>query len=87
MINNGFTEKIASKELLQEMFEKQKSIKGYLEPTILIDEVAKIASSFARSDEYFTQNGIAIFEKKIVPKKQLYALFLLNKIISIANNK
>ncbi len=86
-INNGFSEKIAGKELLQEMYEAQKSYKTFLEPTILIEEVAKIIEEFSKNNESFIQNGMKIFERKIVPKKQLYALYALNKIISIANNK
>lgn len=85
VINNGFTEKIANTTLLQEMYEKQKSMKGFLEPTKLVDEVSKIIARFAKNDEFFFQNGSKIFDKEIVPKNQLYALYALNKIISIAN--
>lgn len=87
IINNGFTDKIAGKKLLQEMYETQKSVKHFLEPTRLIDEVATLIETFSKDNEYFTQNGTKIFEKEVVPKKQLYALYVLNKIISTANNK
>lgn len=86
IINNGFTEKIAGTELLQEMYEKQQSLNGFLEPTKLIDAVTKIIDRFDKKNEMFIQNGSKIFDKEIVPKKQLYALYALNKIISIANN-
>jgi DNA (cytosine-5)-methyltransferase 1 len=87
IINNGFSEKIADKKTLQEMYESHKSSKSFLEPTKLVEEVAKIVSRFSKSDENFTQNGFKIFEKEIVPKNQLYALYALNKIITVANNK
>jgi len=85
VINNGFTEKIATTKLLQEMYEKQKSLNGFLEPTKLVEEVTKIVARFDKNNELFIQNGSKIFDKEIVPKKQLYALYALNKIISIAN--
>lgn len=86
-INNGFSEKIAGKKLLQEMYENQKSASGFLEPTQLIDEAAKLINRFSKDNEMFSQTGIKVFEKKTVPKKQLYALYTLIKIISISNNK
>lgn len=85
IINNGFSEKIADKKLLQEMFEKRKSIKNYLEPTRLIDEVANIVNDFSTKGEVFEQSGIKIFKREIVPKKQLYALYAINKIVTTAN--
>ena len=85
VINNGFTEKIANTTLLQEMYEKQKSLNGFLEPTKLVEEVTKIVARFDKNNELFIQNGSKIFDKEVVPKKQLYALYALNKIISIAN--
>lgn len=87
LINNGFSEKIADKDLLQEMYEKQKSAKGFLEPTKLVETVAKIIENFDKKGEIFIQNGLKIFEKDSVSKKQLYALYALNKIITIANQK
>jgi DNA (cytosine-5)-methyltransferase 1 len=85
VINNGFTEKIANTKLLQEMYEKQKSLNGFLEPTKLVEEVTKIIARFDKNNELFIQNEHKIFDKEVVPKKQLYALYALNKIISIAN--
>lgn len=85
LINNGFSEKIAGKALLQEMYQNYKSVDGYLEPTKLIDQAAKIINRFTKERDQFTQNGIKIFEKDTVPKKQLYALYVLNKIITVAN--
>jgi hypothetical protein len=69
------------------MYELQSSLNGYLEPTILVDEVAKIINKLDNSDLMFKQGENKIFKKQVVPKKQLYALYVLNKIISIANKK
>lgn len=86
-INNGFSEKIADKVMLQEMYENHKSKNGFLAPTDLVDEAAKIINQYANPKEIFTQNGLKIFDKETVPKNQLYALYVLNKIISIVNKK
>ena len=86
-INNGFSKKIGSAIELQEMYESQKSYKGLLEPTQLVDEIAKIINEFDNSNEMYKQVETIIFKKQTVPKKQLYALYALNKIISIANKK
>jgi DNA (cytosine-5)-methyltransferase 1 len=87
IINNGFSKKIGSSTELQEMYELQKSSKGLLEPTLLVDEIAKIINELDSSNAMFKQGETKIFKKQIVPKKQLYALYALNKITSIANIK
>ncbi|RZK12532.1 MAG: DNA cytosine methyltransferase [Flavobacterium sp.] len=88
IINNGFSEKIAKGDLLQEMYEVQKSTKPYLEPTMLVEKVAEIINSFNIEDENFNQNQRSIFKnKEVVPLKQLFALYAINKIATIANDK
>ena len=72
---------------LQKMYEEHKSIGDFLEPTKLINEVAKIVEKFDSKNEVYEQSGVKFFEKDIVPKKQLYALYAINKIITTANNK
>ena len=85
-INNGFSEKIASKEILQKMYESHTPIGKYLEPTKLVEEVAEIINRFNKDCKDYTQGRLKIFPKKVIPKNQLYALYALNKIITIANN-
>ena len=87
VINNGFSEKIASSRELQKMYQLQHSLNGFLEPTLLVDEIAKIINKLDSSDLMFTQGENKIFKKQVVPKKQLYALYALNRIISVANKK
>jgi DNA (cytosine-5)-methyltransferase 1 len=87
IINNGFEDKIGNKHQLQDMYEKQTSFDGMLEPTELVDEVGRILNKIGCSDKDFIQDEMVIFEnKKNVPIKQLFALYAINKISTIANN-
>jgi DNA (cytosine-5)-methyltransferase 1 len=86
VINNGFSSLIADKYLMQEMYEEQRSRGRYKEPTELVDDVCSILNGII--PDIFTQNGITIFEhKKDIPVRQLFALYAINKISTIANNK
>lgn len=86
IINNGFSEKIGNAIQLQDMYEIQKSDGFLLEPTTLVDEVKHIIDKIEIEETQFVQNGIIIFNhKKIVPTKQLFALYAINKISTIAN--
>jgi DNA (cytosine-5)-methyltransferase 1 len=88
IINNGFSEKIASKKELQNMFELQKSRNELLEPTELIEELKSIIESLNVPNQEVEQKGIKVFKKKDkVPLKQLFALYGINKITSTANGK
>lgn len=88
IINNGFTEKISDKITLQEMYEHQKSRNGLLEPTELIEKVRSIINSLGVDQEEFIQNGQRVFiNKELVPVKQLFALYAINKIASLSNQK
>ncbi|MDB5285769.1 MAG: (cytosine-5-)-methyltransferase [Mucilaginibacter sp.] len=84
-INNGFSSKIASKDILQKMYEEQISIGDFLEPTVLIEKVADIINTMTFEKKIFDFNEQTIFSKKVVPKKQILALYALNKICTIAN--
>lgn len=86
-INNGFADKIAGKKILQKLFEVQKSKKEKLEPTELIEYLAKFISSLEIEDELFNQAGIQpiFIYKDQVPLKQLYALYAINKITTTTN--
>lgn len=87
VINNGFSEKISSANKLQEMFELQKSIGDFLEPTRLVDEVGNIIEKTIIDEPNFVQINTTIFLKKTVPTKQLFALYAINKIATVANSK
>ncbi|MES2573339.1 MAG: DNA cytosine methyltransferase [Bacteroidota bacterium] len=88
IINNGFSEKIGNAFQLQEMYEIQKSVDSFFEPTVLVEEVKSIIDKVGVKDNQFMQKEIIVFkEKKIVPTKQLFALYAINKIATIANSK
>lgn len=88
IVNNGFSEKIAKGKILQEMYEIQKPIENYSEPTTLVEEVADIINGFKIENERFEQKRKVIFkDKDSVPLKQLFALYAINKIATIANKK
>jgi DNA (cytosine-5)-methyltransferase 1 len=86
VINNGFSEKIASKKELQHLYETRVSKNGHWEPTKLIDQVAILVNHFAKVGEVYEQKGLRVFKKDIVPVRQLLALYALNKIATKANN-
>jgi len=85
IINNGFSEKIANRETLQKMYEEHQDIGPFLEPTALIENVASLINNINFKEPNFIQNEHQIFTKKIIPKKQVLALYAINKICSIAN--
>jgi len=88
IINNGFTDKIGSSEELQKYYELQVSNGSILEPTELVGEVNKIINQITFEQIDFEQNEDVIFKhKRKVPLKQLFALYAINKISSIANKK
>lgn len=88
VINNGFSEKIGNSSQLQNMYEVQKSDGKLLEPTHLVEEVKQIIDKINIDNPLFEQNGTVIFEhKKVIPVKQLFALYAINKISTIANQK
>ncbi len=88
IINNGFSEKIGNASQLQEMYEVQKSNNTILEPTELVDEVKRIIDKIDIEEPQFVQNGTIVFQsKKIIPTKQLFALYAISKISTTANQK
>lgn len=85
-INNGFTDKIADSKKLQELYEKQKSNGRYVEPTELVDQVQEFIQRLNILNETLKQGKNRIFiHKEEVPIKQVFALYAINKISTIAN--
>lgn len=87
IINNGFSEKVARSEQLQEMYETHQSKGKYIEPVELVDSVAKLIDSFEMKEPNFEQDGKRLFKKASIPKKQVMALYAINKICSVANGE
>jgi DNA (cytosine-5)-methyltransferase 1 len=70
------------------MYEVQKSNNTILEPTELVDEVKRIIDKIDIEEPQFVQNGTIVFQsKKIIPTKQLFALYAISKISTTANQK
>ncbi len=87
ILNNGFTKKIAKSKKLQKLYEHQRSDKVLLEPTELVEEIKKLIDRFKFESPNFKQNGTTIFhKKKIIPKKQIMALYAINKIATVTNS-
>ncbi len=88
IINNGFSEKIAKWNKMQMMYEQQYSMNNYLEPTELVEEIENIIKRFDIEESLFKQEGKIIFKNKtVVPLKQLFALYAVNKVSSIASKR
>lgn len=84
-INNGFLRKIADAEKLQLMYENQQNHGKYLNPVELVDSIGKIINSIELQTLMYEQQGDYPFKKHSIPKKQIMALYAINKICSIAN--
>jgi DNA (cytosine-5)-methyltransferase 1 len=88
IMNNGFSDKISSKKELQILFERQTEIDGKKDPTELIEDLKKIINSLVQDEITIDKNQVRIFKHKAkIPMKQVFALYGINKIASIANNK
>jgi DNA (cytosine-5)-methyltransferase 1 len=85
-IMNGFSSRIPSARVLQELYEDNLSARGrLLHPNALLEEARKIVFRYADSKERIVPNGL--FRRNNVPKSQLYALFAVCQIAAIAKTK
>jgi DNA (cytosine-5)-methyltransferase 1 len=87
VINNGFSEKIASGKLLQQIHEEQQGRDGFYTPVELLEKVAALVNEMKFQQPDHEQKDMRIFKKAVVPKKQLFALYAINKISTIANQR
>lgn len=87
-INNGFSEKIGSARDLQNMHEQGSSLTPLLEPSELISRIQEFIMEADIHLLSFNQVDLEVFKyKKVIPAHQLFALYAVNKISSIANSK
>jgi DNA (cytosine-5)-methyltransferase 1 len=85
-INNGFSEKIGNANELQKLYEQQKSSIRYTEPTELINLLKEKLEKLEFEIKEIEQEKLEIFtHKKKIPVKQVFALYAINKISTIAN--
>ena len=69
------------------MYENQKSEGRFLEPTLLVEEIAEIIENLEINDIIYKQDERKIFKaKELIPVKQLFALYAINKVSSLANS-
>ncbi|WP_291122496.1 hypothetical protein [Flavobacterium sp. UBA6046] len=68
------------------MYEDHRGVDLYKEPTELIETIAQIINKIKFEEPTFIQNGNKIFAKERVPKKQVLALYAINKISTKANS-
>jgi len=88
IVNNGFSSKIAKGYKLQELYENYTNQKRFKNPIRLIEEISVIIDRMQVENLIFRQNGVKVFKHKdSVPLKQLFALYAINKLSSIANEK
>lgn len=88
IINNGFSSKIGTGHLLQKMYERQLSQHPLLEPTKLVEEITSIIEELHIDKKEYEQSELVIFrDKQKVPLKQVFALYAINKITSLANKQ
>lgn len=86
-INNGFSSQIARSHILQDMYEKQVSQYPFIEPTKLVEKIGTIINNLNIDRQEYEQSEIIIFSKKNkVPLKQIFALYAINKVSSLANS-
>lgn len=86
VINNGFSQKIADAHKLQFLYENHQNQGEYLNPIELIDFAREIIDKYGRQAVVYEQTDNQIFKyKKSIPQKQVMALYVINKIATIAN--
>lgn len=86
-INNGFSSQIARSKILQDMYEKQISQHPFIEPTKLVEKIGTIINNLNIDKQEYEQSEIVVFsQKNKVPLKQIFALYAINKVSSLANS-
>jgi DNA (cytosine-5)-methyltransferase 1 len=85
-INNGFSDKIGNAQEMQKLYELQKSNSKHIEPTELVDSIQELIEKLNIENIEVEQNQLKVFKHKDkVPIKQLFALYAINKVSTIAN--
>ncbi len=90
IVNNGFAERIGDSKALQKMYEIQVPLSGLIETCELTEEISRIIEYLEVDNVKYDQKEkkqIFFKNKEIVPLKQVFALYAINKITSLANSK
>lgn len=87
-INNGFSKKIGNAQELQKLYELQKSTPNLTEPTELVDTIQELIEKLNIERKDINQKELRVFKyKEKIPVRQFFALYAINKIATIANEK
>jgi DNA (cytosine-5)-methyltransferase 1 len=87
-LNNGFSDEVGSAKELQAMYEQQLSQENLIEPTLIVEKIGELIENIKFQQKYLIQKEKTIFKYKIkIPMEQVFALYGINKIASIANEK
>lgn len=87
-INNGFSKKIGNAQELQKLYELQKSTPNLTEPTELVDTIQELIDKLNIERKDINQKELRVFKyKEKIPVRQFFALYAINKISTIANEK
>jgi DNA (cytosine-5)-methyltransferase 1 len=86
-INNGFSETIAQGGLLQKLHEAQQGQDGYVTPAELLERVTELVDAISFTEKDIQFDDQRVFQKEVVPKKQVFALYAINKICTVANER
>lgn len=87
-VNNGFSGKVGSAKQLQSMYEQCKSTDSLHEPNLLIEELKQLIDEADIANLIYRPEESNIFShKKEIPVSQLFALYAVNKISTIANGE
>lgn len=81
-ITNGFSERIPSARMLQDLYERNmQKRKGRWGPNRLLEEIDKIIFKFTDRNERL-DSRVGLFLRNSVPMSQLYALFAVGHVVS-----
>jgi DNA (cytosine-5)-methyltransferase 1 len=69
------------------MYEAQCSKNNLLEPTELVEKINAVIKETKIGEQTFNQQSKIFRNKNTVPVKQLFALYAINKIATIANSE
>ncbi len=83
-INNGFSERIGSGEILQKLYESQKSSENHTEPTLLVDEIGELISQLEIEHGYLQVQELGL-QRNRLHVFHLLSLYAVNLIATIAN--
>jgi DNA (cytosine-5)-methyltransferase 1 len=86
-IKTKLGDKIPNSVILQDLYERQVSKSKYLEPTELLNVVNESISKYGDFDQQIDKQNVFFEFKERVPARQLFALYAINKISTIANKK